>query len=267
MNLQSLRTQFPTDEACLDYIFRTRFPDLTGFSPIKGRKAYVNSKGKQIYPLKGTIFENTKVPLTLWFHALFLFYVSKNGISSAELARQLGVNPKTAWSMGHRIRAAMKEEGISLFGVVEVDESYVGGVHARKHGFSKKKPVLGMLERGGRIRMKVIPHRGTEVILPEVSRNIAKGSHLMTDEAQVYKKLPKIGYQWSYTKHGKGHYVCGEVHSNGLEGAWGHLKPMLQGTYRQVQYLQKYLDEFAWRYNRRKVDGWPELLARALRSS
>ena len=266
MNLQSLRRDFGTDRQCLDFIFHTKYPDLKGYYPIQGRKAYVNSKGHQIYPLKGTIFERSSTDLTLWFHALFLFSVSKNGVSAAELSRQLGVTYKCAHRMGMKIRSAMKEEGL-LFGVVEVDETYYGGVHKQKEKFSKKKAVLGMVERGGRVRMKVIPHRGTEILLPALQANIAQGTMLMTDEFRVYDKTPRIGYQRRSVKHGKGHYVRGEVHTNAIEGAWGHLKPSLQGTYRHVHHLQSYLDEWCFRYNRRGTNPFPELVARAVLSS
>lgn len=263
MTIRELVRQFPDEGSCLDYIFRTKYPKKTGYSRVSTRKCYANSRGHQIYPLKGTIFERTSTPLTLWFHALFLFAVSKNGVSAAELSRQIGVTYKCAYRMGMKIRRAMKEEGL-LFGVVEVDETYVGGVHRRRDGFRKKKVVLGMVERGGRVRVKVVPHRGTEVVIPAVSLHVAKGSQIMTDEFQPYKKLPRLGYTHSYTKHGKKQYVRGEVHTNALEGFWGHLKPSIQGTYRHVQYLQDYCDHAAFLWNRRKTDPFPELLARAI---
>lgn len=267
VNILELKRQFPNDGSCLDYIFRTKYPTLTGYSRVSTRMCYSNSKGHQIYPLKGTIFERTRVPLTLWFHALFLFYVSKNGVSAAELSRQLGIRHKSAWRMGHAIRRAMKEEGLTLFGTVEVDETYYGGVHRQKDKFRKKKVLLGMVERGGRVKVQVVPHRGTEALLPRIGSSVARGSRIMSDEFKVYKKLPKMGYKHQFTKHGKGHYVRGDIHSNSLEGFWGHLKPSLQGTFRHVRYLQLYVDEFAWKYNRRGQDAFPELLARAVSSS
>ena len=267
MNLKTLHQDFGTERQCLDFIFRTKYPDLVGkYHHISTRKAYVNSKGHQIYPLKGTIFQKTQTPLPLWFHALFLFAVSKNGISAAELSRQLGVTYKCAHRMGMQIRKAMKDEGL-LFGTVEIDETYVGGVHKRKEGFRKKKAVMGLLEREGRLRLQVIAHRGTEVVIPQVTENVARGSAIMSDEFQPYKKLSRLGYNHQYTKHGKGHYVRGNVHSNGLEGAWGHLKPNLQSTYRSVKYLQVYLDEFAYRYNRRGLNPFYDLLVRAVSPS
>lgn len=266
MNLKQLREEFGTDDQCLSFIFQKRYPEKRGYYRVSTRKSYVNSKGHQIYPLKGTIFQKTSVPLTLWFHALFLFAVSKNGVSAAELSRQLGVNYKTAHRMGMRIREVMKDEGL-LFGVVECDETYVGGVCKQKEKFSRKKAVLGMVERGGRVRFKVVPHRGTEILIPALKENIARGSTLMTDEFRVYDKTPKLGFVRRSVKHGKGTYVRGTVHTNAIEGAWGHVKPAIKSTYRQVSYLQEYLQEFSYRYNRRGTDPFPELLTRALRLS
>lgn len=263
-SLKALRTEFPTDDACLDFIFSTRYPSLKGYYRIAGRKEYVNTEGHHISPLAGTIFHKSSTPLTLWFHALFLFYVSKNGISAAELSRQLGVGYKTAFRMGHQIRSVMKDEGL-LSGIVEVDETYIGGKHKQRDKFKKKAAVMGMVERGGRIRTIVIAHRGTEVVIPTLLQNVKRGSELMTDEFRVYDKTPKVGYRRRSVKHGKGHYVRGDVHSNTVEGAWGLLKPSLTGTHRGVskKYLQGYLDEHAWRYNRRQVDAFVELLSLA----
>lgn len=249
----------------MDFIFRIRYPRLKGYNRIRGRKEYVNSKGHHISPLSGTIFHKSRTPLTLWFHAIFLFYVSKNGISAAELSRQLGVTYKCAFRIGHQIRKTMVQDDIPLGGIVEADETYIGGHHKQAQKFQKKSVVFGMVERKGRARIFVVPHRGTEMLIPKLSEHVEKGSHLMTDEAQVYKKVPRIGLRHSFVKHGKGSYVRGIVHVNSCEGFWGLLKPSLTGTYRGVskEYLQRYINEFVWKYNWRDIPpavAFPELL-------
>lgn len=264
-SLTTLHREFPDNTACLDFIFKTRYPHAKGYSRIRGKKEYVNSKGHHISPLAGTIFHKSRTPLTLWFHAIFLFYVSKNGISAAELSRQLGMTYKCAFRIGHQIRKAMTQDDIPLSGIVEADETYVGGRHAQAMKFRKKSVVFGMVERKGKARIFVVPHRGTEMLLPKISQHVEKGSHMMTDEAQVYKKIPRIGFRHSYVKHGKRNYVRGDVHVNSCEGFWGLLKPSLTGTYRGVSkgYLQKYIDEFVWKYNWRDIPAaiaFPELI-------
>lgn len=267
MNIKTLRQQFPDDASCLEFIFRARYPNLTGYYRVSTRMCYSDSKGHQIYPLKGTIFERTNTPLTLWFHAIFLFYVSKNGVSAAELQRQLGVTYKTAFRMGHRIRSVMNHDGNLLTGIVEADETYVGGRGTSKNKFSKKAVVFGMVERNGQVRALHVPHRGTEILIPNLVKHVSKDAHLMTDEARVYQKTPRAGFkQHSYIKHGKGHYVRGNVYTNSVEGFWGLLKPSLMGTHRGVskKYLQLYLNEHAYRYNERFSPSFEGLLSRSV---
>ncbi len=264
MNLKTFRLQFPDDAACLDFIFNARFPEKQGYYRVSTRMCYSDAKGHQIYPLKGTIFEKTSVPLTLWFHAIFLFYVSKNGVSAAELERQLGVTYKTAFRMGHKIRSVMGQGTNLLTGVVEADETYIGGKGKLSNKFKKKAVVFGMVERNGSVRALHVPHRGTEMLIPNLVKYVSKESHLMTDEARVYQKTPRVGFtRHSYIKHGKGHYVRGNIYTNTIEGFWGLLKPSLMGTHRGVskKYLQNYLDEHAWRYNQRSSPSFLALLS------
>lgn len=264
-SLQTLRREFPTDTVCLDFIFKTRYPRLRGYRRIRGRKEYVNSKGHHISPLAGTIFHKSRTPLTLWFHAIFLIYISKNGVSAQELSVQLGVTYKCAFRMAHRIRATMTQDAVPLAGIVEVDETYIGGKSKQAVKFKTKSAVFGMVERKGKAKVYVVPHRGTEQLLPRIKEHVEQTAHIMSDEFRVYQKLPKLGYRHSSIKHGKGHYVRGQVHSNSVEGLWGQIKPSLVSTHRGVskKYLQRYLDEFVWKYNWRDVSpsvAFPELL-------
>src|SRR5437870_4718856 len=118
-SIKTLREEFPTDDSCLEYIFKTKYPSVKGYYRIRKRKVYCNVKGHSIYPLKGTIFEKSKTPLTLWFYAIFLFASSKHGVSAAELSRQLGVTYKCAFRISHKIRGLMTQGTDKLFGTIE----------------------------------------------------------------------------------------------------------------------------------------------------
>lgn len=251
--VRDLKRQFPDDDAALHFLFKERFPTLRGYHKVPNRKCYANKKGHQIYPLKGTIFERTTTPLTLWLHALFLFGSSKNGVSAAELSRQLGVTYKCAFRMGHKIRSLMKPSRRKLRGIVEADETYFGGVHRRKYGFRKKTALMGLVERNGDVIAFPIQERATHILLGAILKHTHKSAFMMTDEARAYEKLPRIGYQWGHVKHGKRQWVRGNKHTNTIEGFWGHLKPTIRGTYRQVskRYLSAYVNERAFAYNQR----------------
>lgn len=260
--ITDFRKEFPDDDACLEYIFKKRYPELRGYYRIKNRKSYCNKEGHQIYPLAGTIFAKTRTPLTLWFYAIYLFSVAKNGISAAELRRQLGVTEKCAWRIGHKIRSITKQK-LKLSGIVEIDEAFIGGRAKRSNGYKNKSPVIGMVERGGRVKAIVVPHRETHVVLNTIKSHVKRGSHLMTDEFRAYSKTPRFGYRHSSIKHGKGHYVQGNVHTNTIEGFWSHLKRALRGTYHGVSktHLQSYVNASAFLYNHRKTPFY-DLLAR-----
>lgn len=253
--IQNLRKDFPNDDACLEYIFKMKYPNAKYYR-VKGRKTYADSKGNQIYPLKGTIFEDSSTPLTLWFYAIYLFASAKNGVSAMELQRQLGTTYKCAWRIAKKIRSLMDEGGQMLSGIVEVDETYIGGKHNRAMKFSKKIPVIGMVERGGKVVAKAIPNRETHILLNKIKEHVEKGSSIMSDEYSVYKKLGWFGYHHAYTKHGKKHYVRGKVHTNTVEGLWSIIKNGIRGSYHSIspKHLQSYLDEFSFRYNYRTSD-------------
>jgi len=252
--IKDLRKDFPNDDVCLNYIMARKCPDFKGYR-VKGRKSYANTKGEHVNPLKGTIFEKSKTPLTLWFHAIFLFSSSKNGVSAKELQRQLGVTYKCAWRIAHNIRKLMEQDGDLLTGTVEVDETYFGkkGTRAKGDAFKNKSALMGMVEREGDIRVNTIPNRETHIVLNQIRDNVEKGSHVMSDEYSAYKKLSRLGYGSQRVKHGKKHWVRANVHTNTIEGFWGQLKRSIRGTYHFVssKHLQSYVDEFAFRYNLR----------------
>ena len=249
--IKDFRSEFPDEKACLDYIFHKKYPDLKGYYFVKGRKCYANAQGKQIHPVKGTIFEHSSTPLTLWFYAIYLFSVSRNGVASRELQRQLGVTLKTAWRMGYQIRKLMEQNGDMLSGVVEADETYYGGVRRTNVRMENKTPIVGAVERGGSVKANILLNKSERSIAPFIEKNVKMGSSLITDEAPVYKGIG--GYTHGTINHSKRQYAADNIHTNTIEGFWSQLKRSLHGTHHSVsrKHLQSYVNEFSFRYNRR----------------
>lgn len=192
--IKTFKAQFPDDAACLAYIFALRCPKGTkcakcgkadAFHPVGRWRAYECACGAFFSPCAGTIFHKSPTPLTLWFHAIFLFATAKNGVSAMELTRQLGVTYKCAWRMARQVRLLMAQDEGLLAGVLEADESYVGGKRHGKRGLGAdgKTPVFGVVERGGRIRAKVLSKARSAIILPLLAGFAATGSMLATDES------------------------------------------------------------------------------------
>ena len=260
--LAGFMATFPDEAACRAYFEQIRFAKgdycphckhdkIMRFSD---GKRYRCAKCKKDFTIKtGTLFGESKITMHQWFIAIYLLTTRKKGISSIELAEQVGVTQKTAWFMDHRIRASFKQSKSKLLGVVEVDETYLGGKHQRKDGFRKKMPIMGMTERGGKIRAMHIPSRETHIVLNAVTKNIHPKAYLMTDDAGVYRKLVRIGYQHGSVKHGKRHWVRGNVHTNSIESFWALFKRNYHGTYHSMskRHLQRYIDEVCFRFNNR----------------
>src|SRR3989344_4777494 len=252
-SISDFQREFPNDDVCLEYIFRNKFPHAQGYYRVRGRKAYADKYGAQIYPLAGTIFEKSDTPLTKWFYAIFLFSSSKNGVAAKELQRQLGVTYKCAWRIGFEIRSLMKQGRGLLDGTVEVDETYIGGRRRMSVKMSNKTALFGMVERKGRVRAHTLTARETHLILNSIRKNIKPTAHLMTDQFGVYKKAQRLGYMRQAVKHALKEYVRGDVHTNTIEGFWSQLKRSISGTDHSVsrKHLQSYVDEFVYSYNHR----------------
>ena len=261
-------SQFPTDEACLEHLFETRFGQghvcpkchkASRWSRFAAERAYACQWcGNHLHPTVGTPFEDSRTPLQLWFYAIYLFTTSRHGVPALELKRQLGVTYKTAWRMGHQIRKhiANVDGEWPLFGQVEVDETYVGGVRpgVRGRGAAGKTIVLGMLQRDGQVMTKVVPDVKKSTLQPIVEDNVGKGSTVHTDELRSYNGLAKAGYAHCTVDHGAGEYVSGVSHVNGIENFWKHLKGSINGTHMSVskKHLANYAKEFEFRFNRRE---------------
>lgn len=264
--LKEFNAQFPDDRACLDFMFKVRFPHGStcpecqkrdSFHPLEGRRSY-NCQwcGHHFYPTAGTIFHKSSTSLQSWFFAIFLMSSSKNGVAAKELERQLGVTYKTAWRMAHEIRKLMADgKPAKLMGIVEADETYIGGKRPGKRGrgAAGKTPVIGIVERDGKVIAKVVDRVTTSNVFTNISRNVDRSAMLYSDELAVYRYAPKFGFKHRKVNHGRKEYVRGDVHTNTVEGFWSQLKRSINGTHHSVspQHLQKYVDEFAFRYNHR----------------
>lgn len=264
---------YPNDDACLDKIFQDRFGDLefcprcgalTKFYRVKKRQCYSCMHcGYQLHPLAGTIFRKSRTSLSDWFYAIYQFSTSKNGVAAKKLERDLGVTYKTAWRMCKQIRLLMQQEAIALTGVVETDETYIGGRHKGKSlTFQDKEAVFGMVERDGLVKAEHVATTGARVLLPRLRNSIAVGTTVYSDQAQVYRTLKRLGYIHESVNHSIGEYGRGLAHTNTIEGFWSQLKRSIDGTYHVVspKYLQNYVNEFAFRYNYRGVAVCPILL-------
>lgn len=216
----------------------------------------------------GTIFEGTKLPLRTWYAAIWLCTTSSKGISSVNLAKQLSITQKSAWFVLSRIREMFTATAPSMLsGVIEIDESFVGG---KTKNMSKKKRkdikenktlndnktvVIGMVERGGNIICKPIQSRRNEHILPEIAKHIHIGSTVYTDEWRAYESL-KQNHHHDYIEHRMDQFVKGDVHTQTIEGFWSILKRGIIGVYHQTstKHLHRYCNEFAYRYNRKESE-------------
>ena len=256
--IKTFRKDFPNDDRCLEYIFRARFPLEKKYKREVGTLRYSRSKGhKHLSPLAGTIFEGSTTPLTLWFYAIYLFSVSKNGVSGKELQRQLGVTYKTAWRMASQIRKLMANNGNDkLLGIVEIDEAYVS-----------KKPVLGAIERGGEVRTKVVESMSGGQIAAHVIKNVSHEAQLMSDGSKSYAWLDRH-YIRESVNHSK-EYTRGKIHINTMEAFWSQVKRSISGTHHFVspKHLQSYLDFFSFQHGHRtsEVPLFLVLLGRACR--
>ena len=208
----------------------------------------------------GTVFERSHIPLNKWVLASHLMAASKKGMSAHQLHRMLGVTYKTAWRMFKQIRALMDEDNGPLSGEVEVDETWIGGKlgnnNKYRNGvspFANKTAVVGAVERGGKVATKVVKNVRRAEIMPLVAEKVMPEATVFTDEARSYDGLGNRGYQHHRVNHSARVYVTGNVHTNTIEGFWSLFKNSIRGTHHAVgaAYLQSYLNEYTFRYNRR----------------
>jgi transposase len=272
--------EFPDDGACLEYLWRTRHaPDgehahcpkcncrqrFKRYATKQQRQSWTcTACGHHLHPTAGTIFHRSSTSLRLWFHAMYLMTSTRCGISAKQLERELGVHYKTAWRMFNKIRnELMTDEGEkALSGDVEIDETSWGGkprvklkTRAEIAAFREAKTtVLGMVERGGKVRLRVIASRRGRALSREVLANVNPNSIIFTDDWRPYRPLKREFLDHRVINHSAGSYVEGDVYTNTIEGFFGNLKTGMRGAYKKVsaKWLQSYLDEYAWRHNHRR---------------
>ncbi len=275
MKLIDVHKQFQTEDQCLDYIEKMRWPngemccvhcgEIGRVSKIT-RETGKNKRtriyqclacGKQFSATSGTIFNDTHLPLTKWFLAIALICEAKKGVSAKQLERHLGVNYRTAWHLAHRIREAMQEGASLLTGVVEVDETYVGGKVKRKGKpyvkKDKKDVVIGLIERGGKLRLVPVADNKMSIIEPVIEKHVSPDALLQTDDSAIYNIIGKRRPGGHRIINHTSSYGIGENHSNTIENAFSLLKRGVYGTFHKVsiKHLGRYCNEFSYRFNRR----------------
>jgi transposase-like protein len=277
-SLQEAIVYFSNPDNCIDYLAIRRWPDgkvlcptcgsdKVKFNPVRRLWQCSTHHPKRQFSIKvGTVMEDSAIPLDKWMTATWLVTNCKNGVSSYEIARDVKVTQKSAWFMLHRIRLAMQDEtlGSKPSGEVEADETFIGGKARNMHKSVKarwitgqgqsafdKIIVMGMLERGGRVRTQVVADRVKTTLHPIIKRHVETGTALFTDELGGYRGL-ESEYEHQVIDHAV-QYVNGRVHTNGMENFWSLLKRGISGTYVAVEpfHLFRYLDEQTFRYNNR----------------
>jgi transposase len=263
------KAEYPDDAACLVAILKRRYQSIDAcpncgvvgkLTRIEGRRAFACKEGCHIYPCAGTVFEHSSTNLTKWFHAMYLMTATRNGVSAKEIERQLGVTYKCAWRMGHQLRLLMAARDKAnnppkMSGHVEIDEAIVGGRHKGKNAprTAGKTVVMGLVQRGGHVKGHVVPDSKKVSLLPHIFADVAPGTTISTDQLQSYAKLSQHGYKHGAVRHDRFEWARGEFSTNRIEGFWSHLKAGIRSTHIHVsaQHMQKYVDEFACRYNNR----------------
>lgn len=276
MNLTTLQEAilyFSDIQTCIDYMVKRRWPEGVE-CPSCGSKNVTYLPTRKLFQCKarhakrqfsvkvGTVMEDSPIRLDKWLLVTWMLVNCRNGISSHEVARTIGITQKSAWFMLHRLRASMRvETAVKLFGDVEADETYVGGKSRNMHvakrklrirsgGVHDKTPVMGMLARGGEVRAMVIKSHKRPHLYAELQKHVEPGSTLFTDDLHSYRRLK--GYDHHFVDH-KTKFVSGIIHTNGLENFWSCLKRSLKGTYISVtpSHLTRYVDEQVFRFNHR----------------
>ena len=284
-NLKEVFAKFKDEATCRQFLIKQRWNGKPVCPYCGAEKHYVIENGKRFKCANntcykkfsvtvGTVFEASNIPLTTWFPAMYIISAHKKGISSVQLAKDLGVTQKTAWFMLHRIRESLKEDHPDMLtGIVEVDETYMARKYRTKYkGLSPEMvakidleqshqhklnmgAVIGVKQRDGNIIVRAAERANADAILKVVQANVSPDVRLMTDESKKYRKIFKE-YNRQSVQHNKKEWVRGEVHVNGVENFWSVMKRGIYGIYHQISYkhLQRYCDEFSYRYNSRKIN-------------
>ena len=280
MTLKQLLETFPTEESCRQFLVDRRWPKgvtcprcgntrvfAVPSRPFHWACSKCGPKRRSLYRFSvtvGTVFENSNVPLKTWFEVLWQMLNSKKGVSALQIQRQIGRSYPTAWYMCHRLRAGMQDEEFKkLMGIVEVDETYLGGKDKNRHWSKKqhvprgsgKTSVIGAISRKGNVVCRMIEKVDARTLSSFVQQTVSDKVDLVaTDEFEGYHRLKASGYRHQSVCHSRDEYVRGNVHTCNIDNFWSLLKRGVLGTYHNVsrKYLPLYLNEFSFRYNNRK---------------
>jgi transposase-like protein len=292
-SLMEFMSEFPDDATCLEWLWRNRYSPngseahcpkceqertFTRYETSQQRQSWTcNACGHHLHPTAGTIFHKSSTSLHLWFYAMYLMTSTRCGISAKQLERELGVTYKTAWRMAHLIRHKLMTQNAGPFENgegIEVDETYIGG--RRRNGRRGRPargekgpvPVLGLVQRKGRVAAMTVEHVNHAYIYPHIMERVLPASTVYTDELPLYRSLGSDGYDHRRIMHSERVYVSGDVHTNTIEGFWSLVKRGIGGVYHAVsaKHLQGYLNEYAWRYNQRN-ESRAQFLSLLLRST
>jgi transposase len=291
--LMEFMREFPDDDACLEWLWRTRCSEdgkhahcpkcerqreFKRYATKERRQSWTcQGCGYHLHPTAGTIFHKSSTSLHLWFYAMHLMTSTRCGISAKQLERELGVTYKTAWRMANLIRNELMVQDDEPFdGEVEADETYVGGrrrggKRGRPSEDSHKVPVFGMVQRSGHVAAVTVRNAKAKSLMPHLRKRVLPKAVVYTDELRSYDGLKRAGYQHRRIHHAEKVYVSGDVHTNTIEGFWSLMKRGINGVYHAVsaKHLQGYLNEYTFRYNHRsKADvQFKKLLLRAASGS
>jgi transposase-like protein len=281
-NLTECLDYFKEESTCVAYLEQQRWGGtpacpfcgvINPYRTSRGFKCRDKQCGKKFTVKVGTVYENSKISLRTWFASIYLCLSSKKGISSLQLSRQLGITQKTAWFVLHRVREMLKDKAPQMLREnVQIDETYVGGKVTNKHkskiaeikrkhgkglnGSDIKTPVFGIVETGGKVVVKVTDWVTKKHAKELIEAHVEKGSTMVTDSFAMYAFLGQDHrFKHVIVGHKSGQYVNSGFHTNGIENFWSLLKRGIIGIFHQVspQHLQRYCDEFAARYNTRKI--------------
>ena len=271
-NLIELLNYFNNENKCWKYLESLRWNDKVT-CPFCNSEKHYKFKNSHTYKCKeckkkfnakiGTIFENTKIPLSKWFVAIYLATSHKKGISSLQLSKDISVTQKTAWFILHRIREMLKVKAPKMLNsMVELDETYCGGRESNKpkrkrknlDGYVDKTMVFAVLEREGNVWNKVVKNNTGKTLKPIIRERVDKSNTIVTDGFGGYSKLGKEYKKHVIINHARDEWVNGQFHTNTIEGYFSHLKRGIYGIYHHVnpKHLQRYCDEFSFKYNTRK---------------
>jgi transposase len=266
--IMDFNRRFPDDDACLEFLKEKRLPGGVTYCDrcqqerkhhrVSGRPAYAcDYCGSMISPMAGTIFEKSSTSLRTWFYAMYLMASTRCGISAKQIQRETGVTYKTAWRIFKQLRTLMSEDMTLEGDGVEIDETSIGGTTRRlKQPLRQKSCVFGMVERKGRVKALVVDDRKRETLVPVINKYILPKSVIFSDTFASYDDLKFCRNEYTHRRvnHEQELYVSADgAHTQTIEGFWSTLKNGIGGVYHQVsaKYLQSYLDEYSFRYNRR----------------